>query len=346
MSLETLFDQFDGKNLSADISAFIIKTCLHMRKGEDFQTSMNNVAKDLREYTDAYAACILTISRDLYKFNVVGENVRNNEIVLQNVFDKIPYEIVETWEELTLENDSIIITNSADMENYEKRSPDWVKTLKENGVETLCLVPFIHQNTIIGYMYVTNFDTNRLTEFKEIIELLSAFVSSEAAHHLLIERLRSLSLIDSRTGVYNRTAMNNMVDELAAQLKIAPTPFSVAFCYLNTLKTVNEKKGHDVGNTLLKEAGKVLKEVFQNDYIYRSSGDEFAIISTTSTEEEFEEKIENLKDLASDPEWLYFTVGYYTDNTDGALHSAMRYANKYEQEFNEEFYYNYPDMVK
>ena len=117
MSLETLFDQFDGKNLSADISAFIIKTCLHMRKGEDFQTSMNNVAKDLREYTDAYAACILTISRDLYKFNVVGENVRNNEIVLQNVFDKIPYEIVETWEELTLENDSIIITNSADMEN-------------------------------------------------------------------------------------------------------------------------------------------------------------------------------------------------------------------------------------
>ena len=35
----------------------------------------------------------------------------------------------------------------------------------------------------------------------------------------------------------------------------------------------------------------------------------------------------------------------YTDNTDGALHSAMRYANKYEQEFNEEFYYNYPDMI-
>ena len=119
---------------------------------------------------------------------------------------------------------------------------------------------------------------------------------------------------------------------------------SAAYPY--SAETVNEKKGHDVGNTLLKDAGKVLKEVFQNDYIYRSSGDEFAIISTTSSEEEFEEKIENLKDIASDPEWLYFTVGYYTDNTDGALHSAMRYANKYEQEFNEEFYYNYPDMIK
>jgi len=346
MSLESLFDHFDEKNLSADISAFVIKACLHMRKGEDFQTSMNTVAKDLREYTDSYAACILTISRDLYKFNVVGENVKNDELILQDVFDKIPYEVIETWEAMTLENDSIIIKNSDDMAYYEKRSPDWVKTLKENGVDALCLVPFIHQNTIIGYMYVTNFDISRLSEIKEVIELMSAFVSAEAAHHLLIERLRSLSLIDSRTGVFNRTAMNNMVDELAAKLKLTPSPFSVAFCYLNTLKTINEKKGHDEGNILLKEAGKVLKEIFQNDYIYRSSGDEFAIISTTCTEDEFEEKIENLKDIASDPDWLYFTVGYYTDNTDGALHSAMRYANKYEQEFNEEFYYNYPDMVK
>lgn len=346
MSLETLFDQFDDKTLPAELSAFIIKTCLHMRKGEDFRSSMNNVARDLREYTDSYAACIMTISRDLYKFDVVGENVKNNELVLQNVFEKIPYEIVESWEEMILENDLIIIRNSDDMDYYSQRSPEWVKSLKEYGVETLCLVPFLHQNTIIGYMYLTNFIPEKLDAVKDAIELMAIFVASEAAHHLLIERLRSLSLIDSRTGVYNRTAMNNMVDELAAQLKLAPTPFSVAFCYLNTLKTVNEKKGHDVGNTLLKEAGKVLKEVFQNDYIYRSSGDEFAIISTTSSEEEFEEKIENLKDIASDPEWLYFTVGYYTDNTDGALHSAMRYANKYEQEFNEEFYYNYPDMIK
>ena len=346
MSLETLFDQFDDKTLPAELSAFIIKTCLHMRKGEDFRSSMNNVARDLREYTDSYAACIMTISRDLYKFDVVGENVRNNELVLQNVFEKIPYEIVESWEAMILENDLIIIRNSDDMDYYSQRSPEWVKSLKEYGVETICLVPFLHQNTIIGYMYLTNFIPEKLDAVKDAIELMAIFVASEAAHHLLIERLRSLSLIDSRTGVYNRTAMNNMVDELAAQLKLAPTPFSVAFCYLNTLKTVNEKKGHDVGNTLLKEAGKVLKEVFQNDYIYRSSGDEFAIISTTSSEEEFEEKIENLKDIASDPEWLYFTVGYYTDNTDGALHSAMRYANKYEQEFNEEFYYNYPDMIK
>ena len=332
--------------IAPDIASFVIETCLKLRGEDDFYTKMNTVTKDIREYTGSYAASIMTISRDLYQFEVVSENVLNNEVCLKDIFSNVSYDIVESWEELVTETNSIIIRNEEDMLFYESKAPDWVKTLRENSVKTLCLVPFIHQNTIIGYLYITNFDVVNLTKIKNTIELLSVFLASETAHHIFIERLRSLSLIDARTGVYNRNAMNNKVDELAAQLNLKPMPFSVAFCYLNTLKTINKNEGHETGNKLLKEAAKLLKDTFKNDYIYRSSGDEFAIISTNSTETEFKNKVEKLKENASNPEWIYFTVGYYTDNTDGALHSAMRYANKYEREFNEEFYYNYPDMVK
>lgn len=332
--------------ISPDIATFVIETCLKLRQEDDFYTKMDMVTRDIREYADCYAACVMTITRDLYKFDVVSECVRNNEVCIRDIFSNIPYTIVESWEDLVSETNSIIIRNEDDMAYYEEKAPEWVRTLRENAVKNLCLMPFLHQNTIIGYLYMTNFDVDNLTKLKTMVELLSVFLSAEAAHHIFIERLRSLSLIDARTGVYNRNAMNNKVDELAAQLQLKPIPFSVAFCYLNTLKTINSQQGHDMGNKLLKEAGKLLKEVFKNDYIYRSSGDEFAIISTTSTEEQFEKKVDELKERASDPDWIYFTVGYYTDNTDGQLHSAMRYANKYEHEFNEEFYYNYPDMIK
>ena len=332
--------------IQPDIASFVIETCLKLRGEDDFYTKMDMVTKDIREFTDSYAASVMTISRDLYKFDVISENVLNNEVCLRDIFSDVPYEIVESWEELVADTNCIIIRNEDDMQYYESKAPEWVRTLRENDVRALCLVPFIHQNTIIGYLYITNFDVTNLTKIKNTIEILSVFLSSETAHHIFIERLRSLSLIDARTGVYNRNAMNNKVDELAAQLSIKPIPFSVAFCYLNTLKTVNKDGGHEAGNKLLREAAQLLKDIFKNDYIYRSSGDEFAIISTTSTEAEFKNKVESLKEKASDPAWIYFTVGYYTDNTDGALHSAMRYANKYEREFNEEFYYNYPDMVK
>ena len=329
-----------------DIASFVIRTCLNLRKEEDFYSSMELVAKDIREFTDSFATGILTISRETDKFEVVGGSVRNNALNIMDVFSKIPYEIVESWEWLISDTDCIIIRNEEDMRYMEAKVPDWVKTLRDNDVSSLCLVPFIHQNMIIGYLYISNFNTEHIARFKDTIEMVSFFLSSEVAHHLFVDRLKNLANVDVRTGVLNRNAMNNKVDELAVQLRYNPKPFSVAFCYLNTLKTINTKEGHDAGNSLLKDAGRILKEVFTDDYVYRSSGDEFAIISTKSSEEEFENKIALLREKASDPEWVYFTVGYYTDSTEGKLHSAMHYANIYEQEFKEEFYYNNPDMVK
>ena len=332
--------------IAPDIASFVIRTCINLRKEEDFYSSMALVTKDLRDFTDSFAASILTISKDLDTFEVISGSVQNNALDIKEVFDKIPYEVVESWENVISDTDCVIIRNEDDMKYLERKAPAWVKTLRDNDVTSLCLVPFIHQNTVIGYLYITNFDTKNLTRYKETIELVSFFLSSEAAHHLFIEKLKSLSNVDVRTGVLNRNAMNTKVDELAVQLRYDPKPFSVAFCYLNTLKTINTNQGHEAGNDLLSDAGKILKEVFKDDYIYRSSGDEFAVISTGSTEEEFKEKIEILKEKASDPEWVYFTIGYYTDTSEGQLHSAMHFANEYEHEFKEEFYYNNPDMVK
>ncbi|MBQ3798546.1 MAG: GGDEF domain-containing protein [Butyrivibrio sp.] len=332
--------------IAPDIASFVIRTCLNLRKEEDFYSSMEVVAKDIRDFTDSFATGIITISRDNDDYEVVGGAVRNAALTIVDIFSNIPYEIVESWEWLISDTDCIIIRNEEDLQYLEAKAPEWVKTLRDNKVSSLCLVPFIHQNMIIGYLYISNFDTEHIARFKDTIEMVSFFLSSEVAHHLFIDRLKSLSNVDVRTGVLNRNAMNNKVDELAVSLRYNPKPFSVAFCYLNTLKTINTSKGHDAGNDLLKDAGKILKQVFADDYVYRSSGDEFAVISTKSTEEEFEAKIELLKEKASDPEWVYFTIGYYTDSTEGKLHSAMHYANVYEQEYKEEFYYNNPDMVK
>jgi diguanylate cyclase (GGDEF)-like protein len=333
-------------SINPDIACFVIKTCLNYRDQNDFYAGMEAVTEDLRRYTESYTASIITLSKDSERFELVGTSVRDDQVDLYEVFESVPYEIIESWEWLVYDTDCIVIKSEEDMEALEPKAPQWVKALRDNKVQSLCLIPFIHQNTVIGYLFITDFDTDSTDKVKEAISLVSIFLASEVSHHLFVARLKNISNIDARTGVLNRNAMNNMVDELSVQLQNQPRPFSVAFCYLNTLKTINKHKGHDAGNDLLHDAGKILREVFEGDYIYRSSGDEFAVISTGSTEEEFEAKIEKLHEVASDPEWVYFTTGYYTDSSDGQLHSAMHFANEYEREFKEEFYYNYPDMVK
>ena len=332
--------------ISPDIASFVIRTCINLRKDDDFYATMATVTKDIREFTDSFAASIMTVSKDLYRFEVVSESVRNNLKNLHEVFANIPYEVVESWEDLVSGTDCVIIRNEQDMIDYGKKAPQWIGTLEENEVKNLVLAPFIHQNMIIGYLYITNFDVSQLSRIKDTIEMVAFFLSSEVAHHIFVDKLKALSSLDMRTGVQNRNAMNAKVDELAMELRINKTPFSVAFCNLNTLRNVNIQQGHDAGNNLLADAGKVLREVFKDDFIFRSSGDEFAIISTNSNDKKFEEKIKELKAKANDPEWVYFTVGYYTDMTEGNLHTAMRFANEYEQEFKEEFYYEHPDMLK
>jgi diguanylate cyclase (GGDEF)-like protein len=212
----------------------------------------------------------------------------------------------------------------------------------EGRIKSLVLVPFEHQGDIIGYLYITNFDVNHVMRIKETLELLSFFISAEVANHLFLERLEYLSNVDMLTGVYNRNCMNVNVDELSLKLEFNPRPFNVAFCDLNGLKTINDNEGHESGDKLLVYAASVLKEVFTDDKIFRAGGDEFSIISF-STEAQFEEKIRLLREKASDPDWLYFAVGYYHDEDSGNLRLAMRYADERMYIDKNEFYEKYPD---
>ena len=328
--------------VSPDIASFVIKSCLELRNEKDFFTSIETVTKDIREYTQSYASSVLTIDNDLKSFEVLSGDVQNNELDPKKIFSKFPYEIVGGWQELVKETNSIIIKDENDIINIEKKAPEWVKTLRDNNVVSLCLVPLIHHGEIIGYLYITNFDVEHIVGIKETIELIAFFLASEVANHLFLRRLEYLSNVDMLTGVYNRNCMNINVDELALKLEFNPRPFNVAFCDLNGLKTINDNNGHECGDKLLVYAANVLKEVFSDDKVFRAGGDEFAIISF-STQKEFEDKINSLREKASDPEWLYFAIGYYHDSDSGNLRLAMRYADERMYIDKNKFYEKYPE---
>ena len=328
--------------VSPDIASFVIKACLELRGDNDFKTSMQKVCGDIREFSDGYACSILTIDKDFRTFNVICGDVRNHELDIKKVFSEFPYEIVESWEYVLAETNIIIIKDANDMNFIETKAPEWVKTLRDYNVESLCLVPFIHRKEILGYLYITNFDVAHISRVKESLELVSFFLTAEVANHLFLERLEYLSNVDMLTGVYNRNCMNINVDELSLKLEFNPKPFSVAFCDLNGLKTVNDNGGHDTGDKLLVYAAEVLKEVFTDDKIFRAGGDEFTIISF-SPKFEFEEKIKLLREKACDPEWLYFAIGYYHDEDTGNLRLAMRYADEEMYKDKDKFYKKYPD---
>jgi diguanylate cyclase (GGDEF)-like protein len=90
----------------------------------------------------------------------------------------------------------------------------------------------------------------------------------------MAEYYRKLANTDSITGLANRTAFNQDIDELKKEEE-----YSIISIDLNDLKTVNDTKGHQAGDRYIINAARILSKIFGNDgTCYRIGGDEFCVL--------------------------------------------------------------------
>jgi diguanylate cyclase (GGDEF)-like protein/PAS domain S-box-containing protein len=93
------------------------------------------------------------------------------------------------------------------------------------------------------------------------------------------QRIAFLAHHDALTGLANRTALTQKIEEAAARQRRRGEPFSVLLLDLDRFKQVNDTLGHPAGDTLLTEVAARLKGlVRETDSLARLGGDEFAII--------------------------------------------------------------------
>jgi diguanylate cyclase len=117
------------------------------------------------------------------------------------------------------------------------------------------------------------------------------------------KKSRELALTDALTGMWNRQALNEMLDKEFARWQRYQSPFSVVIWDLDFFKKINDKHGHDAGDNVLKVfAKKFLGETRETDFIARFGGEEFVgVLPETSLDEalvlanKVREKVANTK---------------------------------------------------
>jgi diguanylate cyclase (GGDEF)-like protein len=94
----------------------------------------------------------------------------------------------------------------------------------------------------------------------------------------LSDRLRIAEERDFLTGLLNTRAFDAA---LSARAELGK-PFGLVLADMDSLKEVNDREGHAVGNDLLRRAADILSRKLEyGDQIARVGGDEFAIITST-----------------------------------------------------------------
>lgn len=314
--------------LSSEISQNVLKACIKLRGSTDFRKTIDEVIEDIRSLCKASTCSVLLTDFKERTCSILtcARSEDQAPLDLDRIFNNEYIYIAESWIDTLKGSNCLIIQNDADMEIIHQRNPAWYNSLNRAGVNSLVLLPLIHNNEFVGFIWASNFDTTRALRIKETLELVTFFIASEVASYKLVQRLKFLSNEDLLTGVNNRNAMNNRVLQFVSG-EVNYRTISVVFADLNGLKPINDNEGHNAGDALLKSAAEILKTTFSDCEIYRAGGDEFVVVAIDVPKASLEERVKKLRQKSKVKGNVSYAIGFYHDENAGDIRKAMREAD-------------------
>ena len=141
----------------------------------------------------------------------------------------------------------------------------------------------------------------------EVGVLTASFKKLIAELKVYIGNLNDMAYVDALTRVGNRHALRRDYSSYQGQ------EVTVAMIDLDHFKQINDTRGHEEGDRVLWEVGKLLSDTFGKEYCYRYGGDEFLLIVPDISISEFNEKLGKLeqnKPTIDDTARVGFSVGY------------------------------------
>lgn len=158
------------------------------------------------------------------------------------------------------------------------------------------IVSFISPHSDLGRLFTDNIlESTGKVIFKNspvfFLLLLIAIVLALFATGNKIEndRVKYFSEYDNMTGVYNRRAGFERLNEAYKAISKTLCRISICFLDINGLKEVNDVLGHDAGDELIVSVvDGIKKSIREKDFVARLGGDEFLIIFEDMDEENAE----------------------------------------------------------
>lgn len=111
--------------------------------------------------------------------------------------------------------------------------------------------------------------------------------------------VREIASRDALTGVKSRHAYQEKERDLDEQIgNHTAGDFGIVVCDLNGLKLINDEFGHKAGDERIRQASRVICELFSHSPVYRNGGDEFVVYLAGRDYEERAQLMQALHDCS------------------------------------------------
>jgi len=176
----------------------------------------------------------------------------------------------------------VLISDTADHPTF--NNPVMLK----EGIRSLIAVPLISERGPVGILYVDDF---KVREFRPSLMENMAVLGTQAVIAIqkqqVFEKIKSLSIRDPLTGIYNRRYLNETLVTELGKAKRLNTPLAVLMIDIDHFKAVNDRLGHLTGDQVLQDLSYLFDSVIRPyDILTRFGGEEFLILMTNTEEHE------------------------------------------------------------
>jgi diguanylate cyclase (GGDEF)-like protein/PAS domain S-box-containing protein len=163
---------------------------------------------------------------------------------------------------------------------------------------TYLCIPILAQGETLGILHLQATDDVPQMNASELSfkTTFAAQVGLSIANIRLREALRTQSVRDALTGLYNRRYLEETLEREMRRAARAEQSLGILMIDLDHFKNFNDTYGHDAGDAVLRETGASLtKGIRAEDFVCRFGGEEFVVILPTADPETSRTRAERLR---------------------------------------------------
>lgn len=185
-------------------------------------------------------------------------------------------------EHILSRNEPVLIPNIAEFPSFNN------PILLKEGVRSLIAVPLLSEKGPVGILYNDDFKPRTFTSSTlDVLQRLATLAVIAIQKQQALEEIRSLSIRDPLTGLYNRRYLSEILTAEMDRAFRMHRPLSIILIDIDHFKEVNDRYGHVVGDQVLHGLSKLFGLIIRPyDTIARYGGEEFLLLmSETDTVE-------------------------------------------------------------
>lgn len=155
-----------------------------------------------------------------------------------------------------------------------------VLPFKTGDVRSIFTVPMLFENRLLGLLVMLSENRSFLDPFQvDILKVMCNQAATSIENARLHAEIEKMATTDGLTGLLNHRVFQEKLSEEFRRVGRFSEPVSLLLTDIDFFKKINDTYGHPVGDVVLKEVSKTIRETIRNvDIAARYGGEEFAVI--------------------------------------------------------------------